>query len=45
MNTSDGTAPTPAEHDPDMYDIVPLNFGARIVRLSDKGGLGLSAGW
>ena len=38
--------PTPAEHDPDMYDIIPLNFGqARIVRLSDKGGFGLSAGW
>ena len=40
------SAPTPAEHNPDMYDIISLSFGqARIVRLSDKGGSGLSAGW
>lgn len=41
-----GSTSTQSEHDPDMYDIIPLNFGnARIVRLSDKGGFGLSAGW
>ena len=46
MTTQDWTFRTPDEHDPEMYDIIPLIFGtARIVRLSDKGGLGLSASW
>ena len=45
MNTPDWTFRTD-EPDPEMYDIIPLIFGtARIVRLSDKGGLGLSGSW